>query len=232
MSMLVLALVAFIGTHFLLSHPLRKPLVARLGENGFLVVYSLVAALTLGWVILAYRAAPVVIWWVPPLFAYTLTHIGMIVAAILLVGSLVTPNPSLPKMGRAALQRMPTPQGVFALTRHPMMWGIGLWGLVHAFVNGDAPTVVLAAGMAFLAIAGARGIDLKKRQQLGAAWQRFEQQTAFWPLAAQLRGRLPLSSLWPGWLPVMGGVALYVVLVYFHVALFGVAAVAPGTALN
>jgi uncharacterized membrane protein len=49
---------AFVGTHFALSHPLRAPLVARIGEKGFLLLYSLVAFATLGWMIVAFRAAP------------------------------------------------------------------------------------------------------------------------------------------------------------------------------
>lgn len=57
--MLLIAATAFVGTHFLMSHPLRAPLVSRLGEKGFLGLYSLVAAATMIWMILAYRAAPV-----------------------------------------------------------------------------------------------------------------------------------------------------------------------------
>ena len=55
---LAAASLAFVGTHFALSHPLRAPLVARIGEKGFLLLYSLVAFATLGWMILAFRAAP------------------------------------------------------------------------------------------------------------------------------------------------------------------------------
>ena len=49
--MLLIAATAFVGTHFLMSHPLRAPLVSRLGEKGFLGLYSLVAAATLIWMI-------------------------------------------------------------------------------------------------------------------------------------------------------------------------------------
>ncbi len=44
---LALATFAFVGTHLLMSHPLRAGLVARLGERGFAGVYSLVAFATL-----------------------------------------------------------------------------------------------------------------------------------------------------------------------------------------
>ena len=33
--MLILALIAFVGTHFLMSHPLRAGMVARFGAGGF-----------------------------------------------------------------------------------------------------------------------------------------------------------------------------------------------------
>ena len=56
-GMLALACATFVGTHFLMSHPLRVPLVKNLGEKGFAGLYSLVALLTFGWMIWAYPAA-------------------------------------------------------------------------------------------------------------------------------------------------------------------------------
>ncbi|MDQ3139457.1 MAG: NnrU family protein, partial [Pseudomonadota bacterium] len=53
---LALATVAFVGTHFAMSHPLRAGLVARIGEKGFAGLYSLIAFLTLGWMIFAWRS--------------------------------------------------------------------------------------------------------------------------------------------------------------------------------
>jgi uncharacterized membrane protein len=52
------AAIAFVGSHFLLSHPLRRPLVSKLGEKVFLLLYSLVAVATLGFLVHAYRQAP------------------------------------------------------------------------------------------------------------------------------------------------------------------------------
>ena len=42
------AAAAFVGTHFLLEHPLRKPIVDTVGSAVFLGIYSAVAAATLG----------------------------------------------------------------------------------------------------------------------------------------------------------------------------------------
>jgi uncharacterized membrane protein len=59
MNQLVLAITAFVGTHFLLSHPLRAALVARLGEKGFSGLYSVIALATFYWVYVAFSGAPV-----------------------------------------------------------------------------------------------------------------------------------------------------------------------------
>ena len=55
---LVAANVAFVGSHFAMSHPLRAPMVKALQEKGFSVVYTLISLATFYWVYVAYTAAP------------------------------------------------------------------------------------------------------------------------------------------------------------------------------
>lgn len=227
MTMLLWALLAFVGSHFILSHPLRQPLVSKIGEQGFLGFYSVVALATFAWVILAYRDAPAQQWWSPPAFLYPLTHGVMLFALVLFIGSLSTPNPALPGAGKKILDSSTQHSGIFAITRHPMMWGFGLWGIMHALVNGDGPMVLLGSGMAILAFVGAALQDHKKRHQLGELWIKYEKSTSYMPFGAQLRGRLSWGNAWPGWIPVMGGIAAYALLVYFHVMLFGVSTRMP-----
>ena len=52
---LFLSSVAFVGLHFLLSHPLRGPAVGKLGEKGFQGIYSLLTLITFGLMIYFYR---------------------------------------------------------------------------------------------------------------------------------------------------------------------------------
>jgi uncharacterized membrane protein len=42
----IAAALSFLGTHFVLSHPLRAPIVKAIGEGAFLGLYSLVAFAT------------------------------------------------------------------------------------------------------------------------------------------------------------------------------------------
>ena len=55
---LLAASIAFVGTHFALSHPLRAPLVGALGDGGFMGLYSVVAAGCMAWMYFAFTAAP------------------------------------------------------------------------------------------------------------------------------------------------------------------------------
>src|SRR3954468_1191350 len=57
MTALLLATAAFLLTHFVTSTPIRPRLVAAMGELPYRGAYSLVAFITLGWMIWAYGDA-------------------------------------------------------------------------------------------------------------------------------------------------------------------------------
>ncbi|MCF2514361.1 NnrU family protein [Sphingomonas sp. G124] len=181
-GMLALASATLVGTHFLLSHPLRAPLVARLGEKGFTGLYSLVALVTFVWMIRAYgpasAEAPQPLWesgeaeWL----AATLV---MWLGSILFLGSLRR-NPALPRPGRP-IEKIDDPRGVYAITRHPMMWGFALWAAVHATVNPTKASLVLSSAIAILALGGAVMQDAKKARLLGEVWRDWQMRTNFLP---------------------------------------------------
>ena len=175
LAQVIIAIAAFVGTHLLMSHPLRRPMVARLGERVFQGVYSLVSLVIFGWLIWAMRrVGPEPFLWSPPAWAWLLGGAVMLVAAILFVGSLIG-NPALPGMPASARE----PRGVFAITRHPMMWSFALWALVHALVWPQPSVLVLCAGIAFLALAGAAGQDVKKTKLQPDFWPEWRAKTAF-----------------------------------------------------
>src|SRR5256885_1673022 len=64
MAMLALATAVFLATHYVSSTPLRSGLVALLGENAYLGLYTLVSLVTLAWMIWAYVKAPYERLWV------------------------------------------------------------------------------------------------------------------------------------------------------------------------
>lgn len=218
---LILALAVFVGGHFILSHPLRRPLVALLSENGFRAFYSILAALALIWTIFAYRAAPYVEVWAAPDALRWPVNIVMWLACILLAGSFMTGNPYLKLMGGKPKEPV-LASGVFAITRHPLMWSFGLWALSHFIINGDLATLWLTGGIALLALLGAYFQDQKLRARIGPLWEDFTKATSYWPFAAMMRGGQKLQAV--GVLPVLAGSALYLVLLFAHYWMGGVPA--------
>jgi uncharacterized membrane protein len=186
---LTAASLAFLGTHFALSHPLRAPLVGMVGEKGFAGIYSLVALATFGWMVWAFIAAPpgAPLWDGSGETIWIAASLVTIVALALFVGSL-RGNPALPAPGAARGLANKRPAHVFRVTRHPMMWGFALWALAHILVSPTGPTVLLAGAIAFLALVGAHLQDAKKRTLMGDGWRAWEGKTSYWPRLAKLPG--------------------------------------------
>lgn len=212
---LAVATLAFVGTHLLMSHPLRAGLVARLGERGFAGLYSLVAFATLGWLILAWRAGPEgEPLWTAPGWWWPIASALMLVASILLAGSFVR-NPAFPHpAGRTA--EIPPPRGVFAITRHPMNCSFMLWALVHMSLLGSARNLIVAGGIFLLALLGSLGQDRKKARLIGEPWRQWQARTSFLPFAALLRGRVRWTAAAPGVTALLGGFVIWTTVTAFH----------------
>ncbi len=221
MENVIAAAIAFVGTHFLLSHPLRKPLVDRIGAGGFTGVYSVVALATLIWLALAYRAAPAQapLWGVNDAI-WIVATIVMLIASVLLVGSLLG-NPAFPDPN-VTTRPVPEARGVFAITRHPMMWSFALWGLCHIAVFPDPANIVLSLAIVILALVGATLQDRKKDALLPDFWPLWEKKTSYWPFAAIATGRAKFGGFRPhDW---AGGLILWLAATWAHIPLAGWAA--------
>jgi uncharacterized membrane protein len=203
MTPLALAAAAFLGTHFLLSHPLRTGLVAKLGERRFQALYSLVALVTFAAMIWTYgrvgRQPPM---WSIGEAGWVAATILMWFASVLLVGSFVG-NPALP-----GARRVSAPRGVLSITRHAMMWSFALWAIVHMLLIATPKAVLLDGAILLLALGGAVGQDRKKRRLMGARWHEWSAQTAFIPFARGLKS--------PGTFALVGGTVLFLLATSLH----------------
>ena len=212
---LALATTAFVGSHLAMSHALRVRLVQNMGEAGFTGLYSIVAALTLGWVIFAYRSIEVSVpWWIAPGWWWWVASVLMLLASILLVGAFVR-NPAFPHPGAAKHAAKP-PAGVFAITRHPMNMAVILWALVHLSLWWSPRNIVVATGMLVLAVGGSIGQDRRKRALLGKPWRDWEARTSFVPFAALLQGRAKWRAALPSPIALGGGLALWLLVAWWH----------------
>jgi uncharacterized membrane protein len=212
------AAVAFVGSHFLLSHPLRKGLIGTIGERAFQGVYSLIAIVTFAWLIRAYAKAPVTepLWPVGNVL-WAIVTVLMLIASILLLGSLIR-NPALPALGKPGV--VPdVAHGVFSITRHPMMWAFALWGLCHIAVFPVTRAIILAAAMVILALVGAALQDRKKQLLDPDAWPAWESKTSYLPFAAIVSGRARLGGFRMH--ELLGGLVVWLVATWAHIPLSG-----------
>jgi uncharacterized membrane protein len=221
---LFFACLAFTGGHVALSSAaLRTPLVRALGARPFSGVYSLLMIGALVWMILAYGNAPEADVWIAHTAVKHLSLSLMPLATIFLAAGIMAPNPTLADSGLKALDD--EPRGIFRVTRHPVMWGFGLWALLHLAGNGNAAGVLLFGSTALLALGGILHLDRRKRVELGAPWEAYMAKSSNLPFAAILARRNRFSAREIGWGPVIAGVVLYGVFLVFHEWAFGVAPV-------
>lgn len=224
MTDLVTAALFFVGTHIGIgSTPLRDELIERVGERVYRLLFSLVSLVAIVWLIMAFRAAPFQPVWAESAFFDVLAVLVMPVATLLIVSSLSQANPTA--VGQAPDPDAPEPaRGMLRITRHPMMWGIGLWAVSHALANPDLASLVFFGAFAVLALGGAVALDHRLTRLNRPGWGVFVQRTSFMPFVAVLEGRQQIVWAEIGWRRVGVALALFLALLVAHPWLFGVAA--------
>ena len=215
LSHLLIAMLVFIGGHFVMSSlPVRTPVIQIIGEQKFKGVYALISLGAMVWVVTAYMAAPVVEYWQPHTAFKHFSLSFMIIALISIIAAL-TPIKSADGADTAG------PRGIFRITRHPMMWGIALWSFLHVLANDDLAALIFFGGFTILALAGTAHGDRRKALTEGENWQILAAQSSHIPFAAILTKRTQFSAKEIGWLPVILGFGLYLVLLILHETMFG-----------
>jgi uncharacterized membrane protein len=215
---LIVATLAFVFGHFLLSWaPVRDALVARLGRGPFLGVYSVFALATFVWMNMTYSRAPVTELWPHTLAAKQVAWVVMLLASLLLVCGATTPNPTSVGGERVAESR-----GIFKVTRHPILWAVALWALTHMGTTGDAASQIFFGGLALLSLGGMVHIDAKTRREDPPRFARLAAETSAIPFAALLSGRARVTLTEIGWGRILGGLALYLILLYGHQWVIGI----------
>ena len=225
MELMIIAGTVFLLTHLgISSTSLRGSLVSALGEAGYLLAYSIVAALSLAAMIWVYGLVPrYEYFWLPDPWFNEATRYVMPLATILLAGSFLVKNPGSVGMERALDDpRLEEPaRGLLRITRHPMQWSIVLWSAAHVAANGDKVSVVFFGTFLVLGLAGGALIDRKRSTRLGPAWGRYAAVTSNIPFVAILRGRnrLVVRELL---LPAAVGIVVYFGLLALHPWIAGV----------
>jgi uncharacterized membrane protein len=151
LAILILGLVVFLGVHvFTTMRGERAALVARLGENTYKILYSIVSFVGIAlivWGFAAYRATEWINVWYPPVWMRHLAALLVWPAMIMLVAAYARGN-------------------IYKKLKHPMLAGVKLWALAHLLANGDLGSIILFGSI--LAWAVYDRISLKRRTDPGA----------------------------------------------------------------
>src|SRR4026209_586189 len=164
-----------------------------MGEKAHRGLFSLASLAGLIWLIKAYGDAPRVELWGQLLALKPIAAPLVLLAFLFVVIGLTTPSPTVAG-GERQLTRDAPARGIVRITRHPFLWGVALWALVHLVINGDLTSVILFGSLLVLAVAGTALIDRKRRDAFGEHWRRFAQSTSNIPFAAIISGRNQLGA--------------------------------------
>jgi len=209
MTMLVIATVAFLATHFVTSTPLRPALVNAMGEWPYRGVYSLVAFVTLGWMVWAYASAPRELLW----SGFPNTPYWAMPVAFVLIACGYWRNPTM--VGADKLLKSEDPaRGMIRITRHPIMWGIMLWAAAHILARGDLKSLVFFGGFLVVALVGTLSMDSRKKAN--PDWPRFAAVTSHVPFVAIAQGRNRIAWREIGWSRPAIGLAAFFAVLLFH----------------
>jgi len=225
---LLAAIFAFVVGHFLLSSaPLRTPLVQRLGEKRFAILYSLLIGAAMVWMLLSYGASPYYPVWEPPYWLRHLTFLLMIPSVFFVVVGLLTPSPTIVGGEARMSAEDPTPaaRGILSITRHPFLVGVSIYAIAHLLVRGDLASVMLFVGLLVLCIGGMFHIDMKRSARLGSLWGPVAMTTSRTPFLAVAQGRCKLDLAGIGWWRPLVALAIYAVLLVAHPVIAGIALV-------
>ncbi|RLQ23566.1 NnrU protein [Seongchinamella sediminis] len=136
MALLTLGVLLWAVTHLLpsISAPARAALVARIGENGYKGLFSLLTLAALALIIVGWRSID------QPGYLYTLPlwtrHLGMLLVLVAFILFVASGQPTRIKQ----------------YLRHPQLTGVILWAGAHLMMNGDARSLVLFGGLGLWAL--------------------------------------------------------------------------------
>ena len=218
MNSLALAALTFTGLHLLVSGTrLRGALVARLGALPYRGLFSLASAGALAWLIWAYIKAHVP--QATPLAEWRWLAIALVfIAFVLIVLGLLTPGPTLVGAEKLVEQEA---RGVHRITRHPFLWGVTLWALVHMVFNPDAAALLFFGTFALVGSVGTFSIDAKRARALGERWLRYAAKTSNVPFAAIAQGRNALAPGEIGIVKIVAAAGAFGFFALFHAKFFG-----------
>ena len=160
-SELVFAFALFVTSHMIPARPIARAwLLRHMGKTAYLVAYTGLSILVLGWLILGSRLCALS----ASLGACCLADVDhkrhhaicLLTACI----RIAAPN-RLSIASRNDTAYDPDHPGIVGCTRHPVLWAATLWASAHVPPNGDLAHVIVFCWLAALGVFGALIVDIE-----------------------------------------------------------------------
>lgn len=135
MALLICGLLLFTLVHLTPAafRALRASLIARLGENPYKGLFSLVVVASLVLIVLGWKSATPAAVYAPPLAGGPITSAMVFIAFVLFVAARSGSN-------------------IKRFVRHPQMASVIVWSAAHLLANGDSRSLALFGGLGTWAI--------------------------------------------------------------------------------
>ena len=196
-EVLVAGLALFFGFHVLVGiYETRTFMVNMLGINMYRMLHSVGAVAGLSLIVLGFMDRPMVPVYAVTSWGPTLTILVLPIAVIFLAGAKGFPD-------------------MLRVTRHPMLWGIVIWGFAHLAANGDKASVMLFGSFMIYGFVAMFLGDRKQRLSDAEAWQNTAAKTSVFPFIAIIEKRAiePQGGIRK---PIIIGLVFYVILLLTH----------------
>lgn len=150
MNKLALGVLLWSFTHLIpAAFPgLKKSLMARMGENAYKGIFTLLMALAIYLLISGWKAWVPESLYLPPVWGRHATALLMLIGFVLFFA----PYPA---------------NNVKRLLRHPQLTGVLCWGVGHLLANGEGRSIVLFGGLALWAV-----LEMVLINRRDGAWDR------------------------------------------------------------
>jgi uncharacterized membrane protein len=96
----------------------------------------------------------------------------MVLAFVLAVAGLTTPNPTIVGAERL-FDRPDSHRRILRVTQNPFPWGSGLWALAHVIVTEDIAGILTFGSVAVPGLGGTGVLDERKGRRYPIEWARF-----------------------------------------------------------
>jgi uncharacterized membrane protein len=132
------------------------------------------------WLAHSYRIAGYIETWGQLAWFKPIAALLMLVAFLLVVPGMTTPNP-MAVVGENLLMADEPTRGIHRVSQHPFLWGVAAWAFVHLIVNGDVASLVLFGSLLVLVFVGMISIYAKRKKACGQHWDSYAAATSIIP---------------------------------------------------